>query len=284
MSNTNTNTNANTNDKTWNSMNDDHKIKIDHVMQSSTDMGNGIHVTADGKAIAEIIKSKKISLKKRQEEFGFRIIKDHKFCIQASRHQEDVNRLAAVQKQRVAKVQLERQLAEQQEEVIRLAAKEEAAIVAARQLVEQQEREREQEENARLAVPALVSLSSTTRSEAEVLKKECDKVPKVIYLENVDNSISNNDNEESDKRSRINNIALFLSSVGIGCNPSIAIMNRYGNELFDAGYESVEMIKKYLKEKHIRNFGWMEDLHKEFLVKNLSEIRMTNKTESRINK
>ena len=265
-------------------MNDDHKIKIDHVMQSSTDMGNGIHVTADGKAIAEIIKSKKISLKKRQEEFGFRIIKDHKFCIQATRHQEDVNRLAAVQKQRVAKVQLERQLAEQQEEVIRLAAKEEAAIVAARQLVEQQEREREQEENARLAVPALVSLSSTTRSAAEVLKKECDKVPKVIYLQNVDNSISNNDNEESDKRSRINNIALFLSSVGIGCNPSIAIMNRYGNELFDAGYESVEMIKKYLKEKDIRNFGWMKDLHKEFLVKNLSEIRMTNKTESRINK
>ena len=135
-----------------------------------------------------------------------------------------------------------------------------------------------------MAVPALVSLSSTTRSEAEVLKKECDKVPKVIYLENVDNSISNNDNEESDKRSRINNLALFLSSVGIGCNPSIAIMNRYGNELFDAGYESVEMIKKYLKEKDIRNFGWMEDLHKEFLVKNLSEIRMTNKTESRINK
>ena len=284
MSNSNTNTNANTNDKTWNSMNDDHKIKIDHVMQSSTDMGNGIHVTADRKAIAEIIKSNKISLKKRQEEFGFRIIKDHKFCIQATRHQEDVNRLAAVQKQRVAKVQLERQLAEQQEEVIRLAAKEEAAIVAARQLVEQQEREREQEENARLAVPALVSLSSTTRSAAEVLKKECDKVPKVIYLQNIDNSISNNDNEESDKRSRINNIALFLLSVGIGCNPSIAIMNRYGNELFDAGYESVEMIKKYLKEKDIRNFGWMEDLHKEFLVKNLSEIRMTNKTESRINK
>ena len=96
----------------------------------------------------EIIKSKKISLKKRQEEFGFRIIKDHKFCIQATRHQEDVNRLAAVQKQRVAKVQVARQLAKQQEEVIRLAAKEEAAIVAARQLVEQQEREREQEENA----------------------------------------------------------------------------------------------------------------------------------------
>ena len=80
---------------------------------------------------------------------------------------------------------------------------------------------------------------------------------------------NNGDCKEGDNRSRIENITMFLSNEGIGCNPSPDTMNRYGKELFDTGYESVEMIKKHLKKNHIQSFGWMKDLHKRILVKNL---------------
>ena len=77
----NTNTNTNTNDKTLYLMNNDNKNEIDSVIQSGKYMGNGIKVTTDRKAIAEIIKGNKIRVKNSQEVFDFKIITDHKFGI-----------------------------------------------------------------------------------------------------------------------------------------------------------------------------------------------------------
>mmetsp|Transcript_20251 Transcript_20251/g.21698 ORF Transcript_20251/g.21698 Transcript_20251/m.21698 type:complete len:391 (-) Transcript_20251:149-1321(-) len=112
------------------------------------------------------------------------------------------------------------------------------------------------------------------KRERKKLSSDKDLNPKSKKARNDNGNNSNNGTNDGickkgDTKSRIKTIALFLSKEGIGCNPSPATMNRYGDKLFHAGYESVDMIKKYLNKNCIQSFDWMLELHKRILIENL---------------
>lgn len=61
----------------------------------------------------------------------------------------------------------------------------------------------------------------------------------------------------------------YLSKDLIGCNPSPITMKRYAHRLYKMGFESVEMIQKYLKPEHVRSAEWMASLHKDIILQKL---------------
>ncbi|CAB9505618.1 expressed unknown protein [Seminavis robusta] len=75
----------------------------------------------------------------------------------------------------------------------------------------------------------------------------------------------------ADRSHRLGQMRDWIAQNVIGNNLSLATADRYARMLFSEGFESIEMIKTYLKEKHVRSYRWMSALHKEIFLDHIIE-------------
>jgi hypothetical protein len=83
-----------------------------------------------------------------------------------------------------------------------------------------------------------------------------------------DPTMTNKSQEE--EAARIQEIHDWLAQHVIGNGPNPDTMQSYACELYELGFESVDMVltntTKYLTEEHIQSFAWMKPLHKQMLI------------------
>lgn len=89
---------------------------------------------------------------------------------------------------------------------------------------------------------------------------------------NNNNAATGNPQQTLDEKlHRVRQIRDWLTQDIIGNNPSSHTMERYAGVLFEKGFESVEMIKAFMKDRHVESFDWMVELHKEVLLEHLQD-------------
>ena len=88
---------------------------------------------------------------------------------------------------------------------------------------------------------------------------------------NTDDSANAVGGPETDEQHRIGQIRQFIADEIIGNDPSPTTMERYASRLYEKGFESIEMIKHYLKDRHVKSYNWMSELHKEIFLERLKD-------------
>lgn len=73
----------------------------------------------------------------------------------------------------------------------------------------------------------------------------------------------------TEKQRRIDQISEYITHQVIRNNPNPITIAEYAEKLYGLGFESVEMIRAYLKPRHIQSFDWLTFLHKEIFLERL---------------
>lgn len=86
---------------------------------------------------------------------------------------------------------------------------------------------------------------------------------------NTDDSASVVEKPQTDEQRRMGQIQQFIADDVIGNDPSPVTMERYASRLYEEGFESIQMIKHYLRDRHVQSYDWMSELHKEIFLERL---------------
>ena len=126
-----------------------------------------------------------------------------------------------------------------------------------------------QKEEADISVVTATTATTTTTTQDDNENAEAPTNNIAVKNEDQVSASINAKSEAEEKSVRVQALSNFIADTVIASNPNPETLQKYAMALYEQGFESVGMIQTYLKPRHIQNFTWMAELHKEIFTEHV---------------